>query len=104
MGVFIINPYVGFEDYQSENNVPKTAGPKKILVVVGGISGMQFSIIAAKRGNQVMIPSMNFTQCLRISWQYVPARGKWDWIFMNSCWKRDMKPIGLETMKGFLIS
>lgn len=50
-----INPYVGFEDFQSENNVPKTADPKKILVVGGGIAGMQFSIIAAKRGNQVIL-------------------------------------------------
>ncbi len=50
-----INPYVGFEDFQSENNVPKTANPKTILVVGGGISGLQFSIIAAKRGNKVIL-------------------------------------------------
>lgn len=50
-----INPYVGFEDFQSENNVPKTANPKKILVVGGGISGLQFAIIAAKRGNKVTL-------------------------------------------------
>ena len=50
-----INPYVGFEDFQSENNVAKTANPKKILVVGGGISGMQFAIIAAKRGNKVVL-------------------------------------------------
>ena len=50
-----INPYVGFEDYQSENNVPKTADPKTILVVGGGIAGMQFAIIAAKRGNRVVL-------------------------------------------------
>ncbi len=50
-----INPYVGFEDFQSENNVAKTANPKKVLVVGGGISGMQFAIISAKRGNQVIL-------------------------------------------------
>ncbi len=50
-----INPYVGFEDFQSENNVAKTANPRKILVVGGGISGMQFAIIAAKRGNTVIL-------------------------------------------------
>lgn len=50
-----INPYVGFEDFQSENNVPKTANPKTILVVGGGISGLQFAIIAAKRGNKVIL-------------------------------------------------
>jgi len=50
-----INPYVGFEDFQSENNVPKTANPRRILVVGGGISGMQFAIIAAKRGNEVFL-------------------------------------------------
>lgn len=50
-----INPYVGFEDFQSENNVPRTASPKRILVVGGGISGLQFAIIAAKRGNEVIL-------------------------------------------------
>lgn len=50
-----INPYVGFEDFQSENNVPKTASPKKILVIGGGIAGLQFAIISAKRGNSVTI-------------------------------------------------
>lgn len=50
-----INPYVGFEDFQSENNVPKTANSKTILVVGGGIAGLQFSIIAAKRGNRVIL-------------------------------------------------
>lgn len=50
-----INPYVSFEDFQSENNIPKTADPKKILVVGRGIAGMQFSIIAAKRGNKVIL-------------------------------------------------
>ena len=50
-----INPYVGFEDFQSENNVAKTASPRKILVVGGGISGLQFAIIAAKRGNEVIL-------------------------------------------------
>lgn len=50
-----INPYVGFEDFQSENNVPKTANSKTILVVGGGIAGLQFSIIAAKQGNRVIL-------------------------------------------------
>lgn len=50
-----INPYVGFEDFQSENNVPKTAEPKTVLVVGGGISGMQFAIISARRGNKVIL-------------------------------------------------
>lgn len=50
-----INPYVGFEDFQSENSIAKTADPKKILVIGGGIAGMQFSIIAAKRGNKVIL-------------------------------------------------
>lgn len=50
-----INPYLGFEDFQSENNVARTASPKRILVVGGGISGLQFAIIAAKRGNEVTL-------------------------------------------------
>lgn len=50
-----INPYVGFEDFQSENNIAKTADPKKILVIGGGIAGMQFAMISAKRGNKVIL-------------------------------------------------
>ncbi len=50
-----INPYVGFEDFQSENSVAKTAEPKKIMVIGGGIAGMQFSIISARRGNDVTL-------------------------------------------------
>lgn len=50
-----INPYVGYEDFYSESNVPKTGIVKRIAVVGGGISGMQFAIIAKKRGHEVTI-------------------------------------------------
>lgn len=50
-----INPYVGFEYMKSENSVGLTNNPKKILVIGGGIAGMQFSIISKKRGNKVIL-------------------------------------------------
>ena len=51
----VINPYVGFEDLYNENNVPEAGNERKILVVGGGIAGMQFSIIASKMDHDVIL-------------------------------------------------
>lgn len=51
----VINPYTGFEDTATEHNPGKAADPKKILIVGGGIAGMQASIIAKKRGHKVVL-------------------------------------------------
>lgn len=48
-----INPFVGFEWMASENNVPAASHRKNILIIGGGIAGMQAAIIAKKRGHQV---------------------------------------------------
>ncbi len=50
-----INPYVGYEDLYNEHNINKKGVSEKIVVVGGGISGMQFSIISKQRGNEVIL-------------------------------------------------
>lgn len=50
-----INPYVGYEDLYNEQNVPVAEKKEKILVVGGGIAGMQFAIISKKRGNDIIL-------------------------------------------------
>lgn len=50
----VINPYVGQEDLYNEQNVAAVE-PKKVLVVGGGIAGMQYAIIAKKQGHQVIL-------------------------------------------------
>ena len=50
-----INPYLGFEDLRTESGVTLAAEPKKIIVAGGGLAGMQFAIIAKRRGHDVTI-------------------------------------------------
>ncbi len=50
-----MNPYVGYEDLYHEDNVPAVAKPRNIVIVGGGVAGMQFAIIAKKRGHNVTI-------------------------------------------------
>lgn len=51
----VINPYTGFEDKATEHCPGKAQSPKKILIVGGGIAGMQAAIIAKKRGHEVTL-------------------------------------------------
>ena len=51
----MINPYTGFEDKATEHNPGKAYEPKNVLVVGGGIAGMQAAIIAKKRGHNVSL-------------------------------------------------
>lgn len=51
----VINPYTGFEDTATEHNPGRAAFPKKVLIIGGGIAGMQAAIIAAKRGHEVIL-------------------------------------------------
>ena len=50
-----INPYVGYEDLYRESAVPAAGMQKKVLVVGGGIAGMQCAIVLKKRGMDVSI-------------------------------------------------
>ena len=51
----VINPYQGFEEFATENKPGKADNPKNILIVGGGVAGMQAAIIAKKRGHGVTI-------------------------------------------------
>lgn len=50
-----INPFVGYELTATEHNVPISGHPKKLLIVGGGVGGMQAAIIAKKRGHEVKL-------------------------------------------------
>jgi len=51
----VINPWVGFEDMIRESSIDAAGVKKNIAVVGGGVAGMQFAIIASRRGHNVTI-------------------------------------------------
>lgn len=50
-----LNPYLGLDRVILESDVPVAAKKKKVLVIGGGVSGMQAAITAAQRGHTVTI-------------------------------------------------
>lgn len=50
-----INPFVGFELTATEHSVPKAPTAKRVLIVGGGVGGMQAAILAKKRGHSVKL-------------------------------------------------
>ena len=49
------NPAAGREETLGMDSIVKTDAPRRILVIGGGIAGMKFSEIAAKRGHKVVL-------------------------------------------------
>ncbi len=49
------NPYVGQEGTYSENNLNIVKEPKNIVVVGGGVAGMQSAVTASQRGHHVTL-------------------------------------------------
>ena len=50
-----LNPYLGLERPVIESDVSPVGKPKKVLIIGGGVSGMQAAITAAQRGHQVIL-------------------------------------------------
>lgn len=50
-----INPYCGFEAAYDEDNLPLSPNPHRVVVVGGGITGMQAAITASERGHRVIL-------------------------------------------------
>lgn len=51
----VLNPYLGMEDKYTEADTISTSKSKNIVVVGGGIAGMEAAITAAKRGHKVQL-------------------------------------------------
>lgn len=50
-----LNPTVGFEGSFDDENLPQVREAKRVIVVGGGITGMQAAITAASRGHEVIL-------------------------------------------------
>lgn len=50
-----INPYCGFDSIHDEGNLPRVTKARKVVVIGGGITGMQAALTAAERGNTVTL-------------------------------------------------
>jgi 2,4-dienoyl-CoA reductase-like NADH-dependent reductase (Old Yellow Enzyme family)/thioredoxin reductase len=50
-----VNPVVGYEETLSEDKIVKTANPRKVLVVGGGVAGMEAARIALLEGHRVTL-------------------------------------------------
>lgn len=50
-----ISPYVGFESVFDEDSLTKETLPQHVVVVGGGVTGMQAAVTAAERGNEVTL-------------------------------------------------
>jgi 2,4-dienoyl-CoA reductase-like NADH-dependent reductase (Old Yellow Enzyme family)/NADPH-dependent 2,4-dienoyl-CoA reductase/sulfur reductase-like enzyme len=50
-----INPYVGFESEFDEGSLATVNAPRHVVVVGGGVTGMQAAVTAAERGNRVTL-------------------------------------------------
>lgn len=50
-----LNPNVGFESIYDDQNLPPSIKPHKVVVIGGGIAGMQAAITSAQRGNSVTL-------------------------------------------------
>lgn len=54
-----LNPNVGFESLYDDQNLPLVSRPHNVVVIGGGISGMQAAITSASRGNHVTLIEKN---------------------------------------------
>ena len=66
-----INPYTGYEHRWNEYAVAEAGKDKKVMIIGGGIAGMQAAIIAAKRGHDVTL----FEASENLGGQMDPAGG-----------------------------
>ena len=51
----VLNPYMGYEDLYTESNMAKAANEKNVVIVGGGVAGMQAAITASRRGHKVTL-------------------------------------------------
>jgi len=95
--VCAVNPLKGFEyRYLSEEEIPKAEKPKKILVVGGGVGGLEFARAAKIRGHEVILVEKS-DRLGGLLWLAGAPEFKRDRIYKLIKWyEEQMKKLGVE--------
>lgn len=94
-----LNPYILRETSFKENDPVPAAKPKKVIVVGGGIAGMQAAITAAKRGHSVTLLEASDKLGGQINLAIVPP-DKEDLLTIIPWFTAEMKRQGVEVKTG----
>ena len=95
-----VNPCVGFE---KEYKIEKTQNPKKVIVVGGGIAGMEAARVAKLKGHSVTL----YEKSLQLGGNLIPAGAhdfKAEIYELNSYYKNQMKKLNIDVKLNTEIS
>ena len=95
-----VNPCVG---YEKEYKIEKVKNPKKVIVVGGGIAGMETAIVSKLRGHNVTI----YEKSSQLGGNLIPAGAhdfKTEIYELNSYYKNQMKELNIDVKLNTEIS
>ncbi|MBQ3835233.1 MAG: FAD-dependent oxidoreductase, partial [Elusimicrobia bacterium] len=95
-----VNPCVG---YEKEYKIEKVKTPKKVIVVGGGVAGMEAAIVATLRGHNVTV----YEKSSQLGGNLIPAGAhdfKEEISELNSYYKKQLEQLNIDTKLNTEIS